>query len=207
MWIKIKNLIFDILFPKTCFSCKREGDYLCQDCQALLNISGFHRPSPIQNLDDLYWACDYKNHLIGKLIRNFKYEPFVRELGKNLCSLIVAHLQLADNKPDFSEFTLIPVPLHRKRLKWRGFNQAEELAKGLTDFLKIPLLLTDLNRVKETKEGVENAFICQNLETIKGKKILLVDDFYLTGATMAECAKALRKAGAEKIIGIVVARG
>jgi competence protein ComFC len=207
MWIKAKNFILDVLFPKTCFNCKREGDYLCQDCQALLDISGFHRPLLSQNIDDLYWACDYKNPLIAKLIGNFKHEPFVRELGKTLCSLIVAHLQLADNKPDFSEFTLIPVPLHRKRLKWRGFNQAEELAKGLTNFLKIPLLLTDLNRVKETKEGVENAFICQNPETIKGKKILLVDDFYLTGATMAECAKVLRKAGVEKIIGIVVARG
>jgi len=81
------------------------------------------------------------------------------------------------------------------------------LAKELANFLKIPLLSANLSRVKETKEGVENAFMCQNPETIKGRKILLVDDFYLTGATMAECAKVLKKAGAEKIIGIVVARG
>ena len=207
MWIKAKNFILDVLFPKTCFNCKGEVDYLCQDCQALLDVSGFHRPLFSQNIDDLYWACDYKNPLIAKLIRNFKHEPFVRELSKTLCSLIVAHLQLADNKPDFSEFILIPVPLDKKRLRWRGFNQAEELGRELADFLKIPLASANLTRVKETKEGVENAFICQYPEKIKEQKILLVDDFYLTGSTMAECAKALKKAGAKKIIGIAVARG
>jgi competence protein ComFC len=207
MWIKAKNFILDVLFPKTCFNCKREGDYLCQDCQALLDISGFHRPLLSQNIDDLYWACDYKNPLIAKLIGNFKHEPFVRELGKTLCSLIVAHLQLADNKPDFSEFTLIPVPLDKKRLRWRGFNQAEELGKELADFLKIPLAPANLVRVKEIKEDMENAFICQYPEKIKEQKILLVDDLYLTGSTMAECAKVLKKAGARKIIGITVARG
>ncbi|MDD5489744.1 MAG: phosphoribosyltransferase family protein, partial [Candidatus Moranbacteria bacterium] len=65
----------------------------------------------------------------------------------------------------------------------------------------------NLVRAKETKEGVENAFICQYPEKIKGQKILLVDDLYLTGSTMAECAKVLKKAGAKKIVGIAVARG
>ena len=204
MWTKIKKLICDILFPKFCFNCKREGDYLCQDCQAMLEISDQHRSSLLQNIDDLYWACDYNNPLIKNLIHNFKNEPFIRDLGKNLCSLITAHLQLLDESPDFSKFILVPVPLHKKKLRWRGFNQAEELVKELANFLKIPLIS---NNLIKTKEGSEDAFICQGPDKIKGEEILLVDDFYITGSTMAECAKILREAGAKKIIGIVVARG
>jgi len=218
MWIKIKDLILDILFPKFCFNCQKEGDYLCQDCQALLEISGFHRYSSSPNLNDLYWACDYKNPLIKKLIQYFKYEPFVKELSKTLSSLITAHLQLMDERPDFSDFDIIPVPLHKKRLKWRGFNQAEELAKELANFFKNPLMPTNLIRIKETlcqtelsneerKENIKNVFLCQNPEKIKGQKILLVDDVYTTGSTMTECARVLREAGAKKIIGLVVARG
>lgn len=218
MWIKIKDLILDILFPKFCFNCQKEGDYLCQDCQALLEISGFHRRSSIPHLNDLYWACNYKNPLIKKLIQYFKYEPFVRKLSKTLSSLIVAHLQLMDERPDFSDFNIIPVPLHKKRLKWRGFNQAEELAKELAIFFKNPLISTNLIKIKETlcqtelsdeerKENIKNVFLCQNPEEIKGRKILLVDDVYTTGSTMIECARVLREAGAKKVIGLVIARG
>ncbi|MDP2966932.1 MAG: ComF family protein [bacterium] len=230
MWIKIKNLILDILFPKFCFNCEKEGDYLCQDCQELLEISGFHRNYSTQNLDDLYFAVDYKNPLIKKLIQHFKYEPFVKKLAKSLSYLIITHFQLMDNKPNFlpqaqaqrasngADFILIPVPLDKKRLRWRGFNQAEELSKELAKFLKIPLIPNSLTKIKETfpqiklsdqerKENVRGVFLIKDRELIKNKNILLVDDVYTTGATMEECAMVLKKAGAKKIIGVVVARG
>jgi len=230
MWIKIKNLILDILFPKFCFNCEKEGDYLCQDCQELLEISGFHRNYSTQNLDDLYFAVDYKNPLIKKLIQRFKYEPFVKELAKSLSCLIITHFQLMDNKPNFlpqaldqrasngADFILIPVPLDKKRLRWRGFNQAEELSKELAKFLKIPLIPNCLTKIKETfpqiklsdqerKENVRGVFLIKDRELIKNKNILLVDDVYTTGATMEECAIVLKKAGTKKIIGVVVARG
>ena len=239
MWIKIKNLILDILFPKFCFNCEKEGDYLCQDCQELLEISGFHRNYSTQNLDDLYFAVDYKNPLIKKLIQRFKYEPFVKKLAKSLSYLIITHFQLMDNKPNFdqrasngADFILIPVPLDKKRLRWRGFNQAEELSKELAKFLKIPLISNSqaerggrrneisspcLTKIKETspqiklsdqerKENVRGVFLIKDRELIKNKNILLVDDVYTTGATMEECAIVLKKAGTKKIIGIVVAR-
>src|SRR4030042_4050075 len=140
MWIKTKNFILDVLFPKFCFSCKREGSYLCDDCQSLLDISGFHRIYQGKSLDDLYFGANYKNSLVKKLIQSFKCEPFVKELKRPLSSLIISHFQLMDNQPDFKDFSLIPVPLHKKRLKWRGFNQAEELSKELSKFFKIPLI-------------------------------------------------------------------
>lgn len=218
MWTKIQNLILDIIFPKFCFNCQREGDYLCEDCQSTLEISGFHQKYPVQNLNDLYFAANYKNPLIKNLIQRFKYEPYIKELAKPLSSLIITHFQLMDNKPNFSDFVLVPIPLTRKRLKWRGFNQAEILGKELANFLKIPLILNCLIKTKETppqveladeerKENIKGAFWIKDKKLIKNKSVLLLDDVYTTGSTMAECAKTLKESGAKKIIGIVVARG
>jgi predicted amidophosphoribosyltransferase len=196
---RIKNLISDLFFPKFCFNCQREGDYLCPDCQAMLEISGQHQVSRLLEIDDLYWASDYDNPLIYKLIQSFKNEPIIKDLSKTLSFLIQAHLQLLDEQPDFSEFILVPVPLEIKKLKWRGFNQAEEMAKELANFLKIPL--------KNVLIKTDVIFLCQKSEQIKENNILLVDDYYLSGTTMAECAKVLKRAGAKKIIGLVAARG
>ncbi len=218
MWVKVKNFILDLLYPQFCFNCGREGNYLCEDCQSTLGLQLTHQKHQTRNLKDLYFALPYQDSLIKNLIQKFKYKPLVKELSKTLASLIITHFQLLDNKPDFSNFTLIPVPLEKKRLKWRGFNQAEELSRELSVFLKIPLINNVLVKIKTTlpqvefseeerKENVKGVFLCKNSNQIKGKKILLVDDIYTTGATMEECAKVLKEAGAREIIGIVVARG
>jgi len=218
MWENIKNFFLDLLFPKFCFSCGSEGSYLCQDCQAILEISGFHQKYSTQNLKDLYFTINYQNPLIKNLIQKFKYTPFVKELAKTLSLLIIAHFQLLENKPDFSNYALVPVPLEKKRLKWRGFNQAEELGKKLSQFLTLPLLNNVLIKIKRTlpqveltdegrKENIRGAFLIKDRELIKNKKILLIDDVYTTGSTMEECARVLMEARAKEIIGIVVARG
>jgi len=159
----------------------------------------------------------YQNGLVKKLIQNFKYEPFIKELSNSLSSLIIEHFQLLDNKPDLSSFTLIPIPLYKKRLKWRGFNQSEEIAKGLASYLKIPLINDCLIKTRETlpqidlsgeerKKNIKNVFLIKNRELIQNKKILLVDDVYTTGSTMEECAAKLLESGANEVVGIVVAR-
>lgn len=215
-----KNFLLNLLFPKFCFNCQREGVYLCEDCKAILDINNHHQVFSGKNLNDLYWAIDYKKPLIKKLIHNFKYEPFAKELSKPLSSLIINHFQLIEKPSPFfgrgSEFFLIPVPLYEKRLRWRGFNQAQELAKQLSLFWNIPLL-NNLIKIKKTflqsqlaKQerlgNVRNAFLVKNQEKIKNKKILLIDDVFTTGATMEECAWILKKAGAQQVIGLVIAR-
>ncbi len=216
MWKKAGNFILEILFPQFCFNCGKEGTYLCEDCKSILEITGFHQKYSASNLKDLYFALSYNNSLSKKLIQRFKYEPFVKELTKPLSSLIIAHFQLMDNKPDFSDFLIIPVPLEKRRMKWRGFNQAEEIGKELAEFLKIPLISDCLIKTRETisqielpedarKENVKGTFSVKN--RILGRKILLVDDVYTTGATMAECARILMESGAKEIIGIAIARG
>ena len=214
----IKDFFLDLLFPKSCFGCQREGSYLCQDCLATLEVERTHQKYSPENLADLYFAIPYQKPLIKNLILHFKYEPLIKELAKNLASLIIEHFQLLDNKPNFRDFILIPVPLEKRRLKWRGFNQAEEIAKELSKFLNLEVLNNVLIKIKETlpqvelsdkerKENIKGAFEVKGRELIKNRKILLVDDIYTTGSTMAECSRVLKNAGAKKVIGIVIARG
>lgn len=239
---KISNGVLEIFFPKICFNCQREGDYLCQDCLATMAILNFHQKYSTKNLNDLYFGLPYQNNLIKKLVQKFKYPPFIKELSQVLASIIINHFQLLDNMESFSPpplsknsgnvspsnhnmifpksgggWILIPVPLGKKRLRWRGFNQAEEIGKHLSFYFKIPLLKDVLMKIKETppqveleaktrKEILRKAFFIKNKSLIENKKIILVDDIYTTGSTMEECARILKEAGAKEIIGIVVAR-
>jgi len=106
----IKNFILDILFPRFCINCNKEGNYLCQDCFSLIEISESQYcpfcSSPKIVLDGktcnycrrrkklvgLFCTTSYNNFVVKKLINQFKYEPYIKELSKLLCSLIVAHL-------------------------------------------------------------------------------------------------------------------
>lgn len=234
MGVKSKDFLLDIFFPRFCLGCQKEGIYLCDDCQATLEISQCQRclcdqPQIIESaskcpkcrgreLKGVFTAVPYQNNIVKNLIQKFKYEPFVKELAQPLSLLITNHWQLLNYPPDFSEFVLIPAPLGRKKLKRRGFNQAEEIAKELAVFLKIPLLTDVLIKTKETlpqvslttekrKENIKGAFLCQNQEKIQGRRILLADDVYTTGATMEECALTLKRAGAKEVWGVTVARG
>jgi len=214
---KIKTLFLDLFFPKFCFGCQREGSYLCQDCRATLEISDVHQKYETKYLSDLYHPCNYQKLLIKKLIQNFKYEPFIKELAKPLSSLIIDHFQLIEERRNFSEFVLIPIPLEKRKLKWRGFNQAEELSKELSKLLNIPVSNNVLVKIKETQPQVElgdrerrgnikGVFSIRNGNLIDNKNVLLIDDVYTTGSTMEEAARVLREAGAKEIIGIVIAR-
>ena len=235
----IKDFFIDILFPRICLNCQKEGTYLCEDCQGILEISGFHQPYYSKILKDLYFAAPYQNPLIKNLIQKFKYEPFIKELANPLAYLIITHFQLLEQCPNFSDFILIPIPLDEKKLKWRGFNQAEKITEELAEFfnpvrdsgnkenlqkenisngVKIPLVNNVLIKRKETlpqveladearKENIKGVFLVTKKELIQNKKIILVDDVYTTGATMEECAKVLKEAGAKEIWGIAIARG
>ncbi len=218
MWKRFKNTLLDFLFPKTCFGCQKEGSYLCEDCKAILEISSFHQKADLERLSDLYFPLAYQNPLVQKLIRQYKYQPFIKELNKTLASLIIEHFQLIDNKPDFTDFVLVAVPSEKRRKRWRGFNPAEEIGRNLAAFWEIPLISGVLSKIKNTlpqvelsdeerKENVKGAFICQLPEKIKGRKVLLIDDVLTTGATMTECARILKKSCTKEIIGIIVARG
>lgn len=217
----MKRFLLDLFFPKFCLGCQKEDSYLCQDCQALIDISDrVFRQN--KELSRLYFATDYENFIIKNLIQKFKYKPFAKELSETLVSLIIIYFQNLEKLPEFLEkkegFILIPIPLFKNRVRWRGFNQAEEIAKKLSKFSKIPLFCNVLIKTRKTlpqlnlpqqirKENVEGVFSCQRPDIIREKKILLVDDIFTTGSTMEEAASVLKRAGAKNVWGIVVARG
>ena len=109
---------------------------------------------------------------------------------------------------------LIPVPLHPKRLKHRGFNQALLLAQA---FPEAPLAREAVVRMrhtqpqvglnpKERQDNVKGAFAVPDPALVKGKNVLLIDDLFTTGSTVKECARVLRKAGARRVEVLTVAR-
>ncbi len=111
----------------------------------------------------------------------------------------------------------VPVPLHRLRKRERGFNQAEELALGLSEATEIPLL-QPLQRVVATRqqalltraqrwENIRGAFSLAPKADVKGKRLILIDDVLTTGATVETCARVLKKAGAAEVAVLTVARG
>jgi len=111
----------------------------------------------------------------------------------------------------------MPVPLSKKRLKWRGFNQAEIIANILADNFKLEIDAKNLKRIKNTKpqaklnerERRNNLADCFSWlgDKLNGRNIILVDDVATTGSTLNECAKVLKQAGASEVWGLVVANG
>lgn len=134
---------------------------------------------------------------------DFYSEAMFRRFGPAICRL----------SPD----CIIPVPVHKSRLKKRGFNQAQELGIRLSAKTGIPMRTEFLKRTKKTlpqKEldagarlkNLEQAFVCGRLPS-GIRTVLLVDDIYTTGSTMEACSRALKNAGAERIIPAVICIG
>lgn len=234
---KILDFLLDLIFPKKCFGCKVERVYLCQSC--LENIPLIDKFScPICQRLSLYgqtcencrrktyltgiiFASFYKTPVLKELIHSFKYE-FVKELAKPLAKLlikIITNSQFLLHLPcPFSDVLLIPVPLHRKKMIFRGFNQAEliawELAKEFGLILENNVLIKTKNTVSQTdlkeekrKINVKDAFEVINKKEIKGKIIFLIDDVVTTGTTLNEAAKVLKEAGAKEVWGLAVVKG
>ncbi|ESP62901.1 Competence protein F, phosphoribosyltransferase domain, protein YhgH [Smithella sp. ME-1] len=119
---------------------------------------------------------------------------------------------------DFTDYSLIiPVPLHIKRLRERGFNQSLILARAIGKKRQIPVNFSLLKRRKftttqtgsnrnERKQNIKGAFEVSDKNKIKGENVILIDDVYTTGATVNECAKTLIEAGVRKISALTLAR-
>lgn len=236
----LKKFIINLLFPKFCLGCKKEGIYLCDDCRDLLDIEEFNyclcdkKPIRIlhestlgkcykcssKKLSGLYFALSYKNSkLTKKLINQFKYKPHLKDLSETLASILIEHFILSGKNTDqiWENSVLIPIPLNKKKLKERGYNQSEELAKELSKILNIPIISNNLVKIRPTKPQMEltkeqrernlkESFAIKNPAELSGKKIFLVDDVYTTGSTMQECALTLKNSGMKQVWGITITR-
>lgn len=227
--------MLNLLFPRFCVGCSQElnAGALCAPCKSLLP-----KPKTAQcphcdlrlpfgelrelcremlGITRLAAAAPYAHPLVKAAIDTMKYEG-IRDLSRPLGKLLTDALApLVATKPR-EEFVLVPVPLHPRRLRQRGFNHASLLAQEASRSLKLSLNDRILMRQRETQQqaklkredrltNVENAFTAIPKYTQKNKTIILVDDVITTGSTIRETTKALRRAGTKEVWGAAVAQG
>lgn len=211
----IGRQIVDLLYPKkaVCMGCDSragfEQDWLCDDCrQALAKrwVGAFEE----LKLDGAAAAYRYQGPA-GSVVRRLKYGGVLGLAEPMAEDMLRAYEQIL---PTGAEL-VVAVPMYPKRMKRRGFNHAQVLAKRVAERLGLPCEEV-LFRIRETvqqarldgderRKNLKDAFRAD--ESAAGKRILLVDDVYTTGATARECAAALRAAGARSVSFLSYARG
>jgi len=217
--------LLDLLFPPLCHACRsfipQAGELLiCPGCldkvdfvlSPLCTVCGACLAHPPLH------SCRAAAMLAGpvqELIHRFKYGGRVH-LAQPLGVLTAAALM--DFGREARPELIVPVPLHRKRLRQRGYNQSQLLGKVLEKQWGAPLEIGNLRRVRWTEpqtgldagdrvSNVRGAFAVKDAGRLKGKRVLLVDDVLTTGSTMRACAEALREAGVAAVCAVTVARG
>ncbi|MCP4669488.1 MAG: ComF family protein [Deltaproteobacteria bacterium] len=179
-----------------------EEDHLCEEC---LRKRPFYDAALVPYL--------YQGALM-KAVHQFKYGAkafLAASLGPLLAQFAQRHVKASN------DFLTMPVPLHPRRLRQRGFNQSLLLARHLAEGLDTDLDFLSLRRVKytlpqtglgkeERRKNMRNAFRLMDPKAAKGKFILLVDDVATTGNTLNACAKALKRSGARKVLCLVLAK-
>lgn len=238
-WQTIREGLLHILLPRTCYNCKRDLPWrshepLCMECFAQIKpIGPFYcircgKPLPDGGAHCYQCRGTKASQFKCKIIRSaVVFGPQVRSVVhafKYADQPYLAHYLAAcmyqywNEYPDLAAASvLMPVPLHRKKYKQRGYNQSELLATGLAALLGLPCDTTSLVRQRNTpsqtkfgREGrlqnMSGAFACIKPEDVRGKVVLLIDDVATTGATLEGCAQALKEAGAKKVMAYTLAR-
>ncbi|HCR81533.1 MAG: Phosphoribosyltransferase [Candidatus Pacebacteria bacterium GW2011_GWB1_47_8] len=202
-----------IIFPQVCVACDREAHYFCRQCQDQIDFLYYQpRFKPLENLVDNTHVLGFFTPPLSTVIKALKYQS-LHPIGSILGNLLYQHLPLPTNL-DF----VTAVPLHPKRFKQRGYNQAKLIAQQLANRLEKPyqpLLLrqrhtqnlASVTNDQERFQLMSNVFALNpNLQiNLKRKNILLVDDVVTTGSTLAACATQLHQAGVGKISAVLVA--
>jgi ComF family protein len=225
--IGLKRIALDLLFPRWCVGCGREGDYICYSCRQLLTRitppicprCGRPQPDGILCHSCIDWQAQIDgirspfifDGVIRQAIHELKYRN-LRALAAPLAELLYDHLK--DN-PVPGE-VLVPVPLHPKRWRERGYNQSVLLARELGRLSGLPVVDDCLVRrqhtspqarsanVDERRSNVAGAFEVRD-GRLRGREVLLMDDVSTSGATLDACAAALKSAGAASVWGMVLA--
>ena len=206
--------IVDLIFPNVCGFCgeKINTRYTCGKC---LNILEYYKekvyfPSKGEEyLDEIICAFNYKGTLKSKMLQ-FKFHDN-RYISKSFGDVLSYKIKQHNINADI----IIPVPICKKRYFERGYNQSEYVARYVSKLCNIELeknvLLKDRSNKQQSlldaskrAQNVKGVYSIRNAVKIKEKNILLIDDIYTTGATLNECAKILKQAGASKVILITV---
>lgn len=223
--------LLDIIFPSYCVGCNiyiTGGKTICEKCFAGIKInSGFFCGRCSARLPVAKKIChpdfpyilgsasSYDDEKIKNLVRLLKFK-YIKKSAEPLADLIVRYISATNL--EIKNFTVVPIPLSRKRLRERGFNQAELIAAKIAEYFGLPLRTDILLRQKHTKpqsetktlyerkNNVIGCFVINNSEKLLNGNILLIDDVTTSGATLLAAAEALKLCGARKIIALTAAR-
>ena len=214
--------LFDLISPRTCAVCGQrltaDENTICVACHLHLPLTHMESNAYDNVRARLFWGVlpveraaalfYYEPHSeVARLIYDLKYHGQA-DIGTDLGRM--AARQFASSGFFEGIDATVPVPLTRKRKWQRGYNQSEQIARGIGQVTGLPVY-TDVvrrkhfnksqtqNSIWERLENVEEAFLLANGSRIAGKHLLVVDDIVTTGATIKACAKELCKAGGVKI--------
>jgi ComF family protein len=233
--------MMDLLFPRHCEIClkimnHKNQTYLCEICFNKIRFisstacCGCARvfPGAIPSIED--WMCpsclrtkrsydachavSYYEGPIKELLQTFKFAR-AEYLAGTLREIFMKGMV---RKLDWENFDfVVPIPLHPRKLKERGFNQSYILAQTVREVTGLRILRDGIIRIKYSEgqtlqdkkarlENIRGSFEIRKFEKLQGKKIVLVDDVLTTGATIQECSRVLKEAGAESVEVLVLAR-
>lgn len=220
--ISIWTRLLDLLAPRACPICGNRlavtEQALCARCNLHLPRTGFSKHARDNEMAQAFWVL----MPIERAAAMFFYEP-----DSNVSRLVHAlkyfqHPELGEllGRQAAQEFrpdgffegidAIVPVPLHPKRQRQRGYNQSMEIARGVSAATGLPVMAGAVKRISfrrsqtqktglERQENVENAFALADAADLQGKHLLVVDDVVTTGATVRSCCQELTKGGCAKV--------
>jgi ComF family protein len=223
--VKIFSYLLDFIYPPICLQCNRKisnSEYFCDECldsidhignTDLRTLCGKKFPDPylVDSVVSMFYFRD--NHVSQKIIHAIKYEN-MKNLGKKMGRLLGEKILSASVGADY----ILPVPLHKTKLRERGFNQSEVIAHGVSEVISKRVISDLLLRKKYTQtqtklklaertQNVADAFEINKKfsDLLKDKTVFLLDDVMTTGSTIKACARLLKDNGVKKIIALSLA--
>ena len=217
----LKNMLF-FIFPRKCEMCETISEsYICDKCKSklektelYLNRIDDYSKDNTKYFDEHAYIFEYNSIIREKIIEyKFKNKPY---LGKMFSEFFVKNEKMCGFFEKYD--IIIPVPMTNKKIKERGYNQTEIIAKIISQNItnitmqKNVLIKYKNNKVQsqlnkeQRQQNVQNVYELNNEEIIKNKNILILGDIYTTGATCNECVKTLRNAQPKKIGIITIAK-
>ncbi len=207
------DLLLNFLFPPICGICgKKDNNWICDECYNKLKINIIYQKEFHKYYDESVYFFIYKD--IRNIILKYKFgnESY---LSNTFLNIFLKNKKFCRNLKFYD--IIIPVPMHIKKKKKRGYNQTELITNKLAKKLGINTSLDVLYKIKNTKTqstlsekerfvNVLDAFGIKNTELIKNKNIILFDDIITTGATVNECSKILKENGAKKVVVLSIAK-
>ncbi|MCM1027525.1 MAG: ComF family protein [Roseburia sp.] len=226
--------LLQMIYPRRCPVCDEitgwRGEKICPACRGRLRL--LEEPwcmrcgRKLSEEEEYCPECRRRKHFYlrgralyeyagaAEAIYRFKYggrREYADYFGEQIC------LHLGEFIRSVNPDGLVPVPLHRRRMKARGYNQAELLARAVGRRMKLPVYPKMLVRVKNTvpqkklnpeerQNNLKKAFI-MGRNDVKLKTVIVIDDIYTTGTTIDEAARVLREAGADRVYFITLACG